>query len=90
MTEYQKKYRQTEEGDRATRISSWKTILGVKHDNFNELYEHYINTHSCDVCHYVFDEHNRRCLDHDHETGLFRQILCNRCNIMDNWKKIIN
>ena len=88
--EYFRKYRQSEKGKKSVMISQWKTILGVIYDNFNELYEHYINTHSCDVCHYVFDEHNWRCLDHDHETGLFRQILCHRCNVQDNWKKIIN
>ena len=81
-------YNQSPAGKKIHMISSWKNRLNIIHDNFDELYEHYINTHSCDVCHYVFDEHNRRCLDHDHDTGLFRQILCHRCNVMDNWKKI--
>ena len=85
-----KEYNQTPAGKKSHTISQWKTKLNVKHNNLNGLYEHYINTHSCDVCHYIFDETNWRCLDHDHDTGLFRQILCHRCNVYDNWKKIIN
>ena len=34
---------------------------------------------------------NKKCLDHDHKTGLFRNIICNRCNVIrgNNDRKII-
>ena len=63
--------------------------MGVIHDDFDALYEHYINTNECDVCHKVFKSTKDRCLDHDHNNGQFRQILCNSCNTYDNWKNKI-
>jgi len=86
--EYNKQYSQTENGRKSNTISNWKNY-GVIHDNFDELYNHYISTNKCDVCSYEFDEKNWKCLDHDHDTGKFRQILCNGCNIYDNWKSKI-
>jgi hypothetical protein len=29
-------------------------------------------------------------MDHDHETGLFRKIVCNRCNVNDTYIKYPN
>jgi hypothetical protein len=29
-------------------------------------------------------------MDHDHETGQFRQFLCQSCNRHDHWKTINN
>ncbi len=87
IAEYQKEFRQTPNGKKTYKIGKWKH-RGLIHDNYNELYDNYLNTNKCDVCKYVFDKSNWRCLDHDHDTGLFRQILCHKCNIYDNWKKI--
>ena len=81
-------YKDTPQYKKSHTISNWKT-RGVVGD-YDEMYNIYLNTNKCDVCHYVFDETNKKCLDHDHDTGLFRQILCHRCNLHDNWKKIIN
>ena len=83
--EYQKEYNKTPKGKKINTIKNWKRI-GLIHDNYEELYDKYLNTTECNVCKYVFDNTNWRCLDHDHETGLFRQILCNSCNVQDNWK----
>ena len=82
--EYHKEYRQTEAGIKSYRISNWKTI-GVKHDDYSSLYNYYLNCEKCENCSIEFIEGNyganKKCLDHDHETGLFRNVLCNRCNI---------
>jgi hypothetical protein len=59
-------------------ISNWKRI-GLIGD-YEHIYERYINTHNCNVCNYQFDERNWRCMDHNHETGIFRQILCSGCS----------
>jgi hypothetical protein len=77
-------YRQTYNGKKSYRISNWKQS-GVISDDFNELYEKYINTTNCEECnveliHGMFGN-NKKCLDHDHETGQFRNILCCGCNL---------
>tara|TARA_R110001592_G_scaffold311583_1_gene586496 strand:+ start:1108 stop:1599 length:492 start_codon:yes stop_codon:yes gene_type:complete len=66
-------------------ISQW-TKRGVISDDFELLYEKYISTTNCEECDCEFGEFhcplaNWKCLDHCHETGEFRNILCNRCNL---------
>ena len=79
-----KEYRETEKGKKIKSISKWKS-RGVISDNFDELYDKYINTKKCENCDIEFIDGdvsmNKRCLDHDHLTGQFRNVLCNTCNI---------
>tara|TARA_R110002096_G_scaffold13962_1_gene48937 strand:+ start:1669 stop:1995 length:327 start_codon:yes stop_codon:yes gene_type:complete len=84
-TQKKKEYRQTPSGKKAMRIHNWKS-RGVLHDNFDELYEKYLNTELCESCSCVLttDKKNtstHRCLDHCHETGQFRNVICNGCNL---------
>ena len=87
IKEYQKEYGQTPNGIKSRRIIIWKKS-GVIHEDFNKLYELYINTNECNVCHKTFKNTKDRHLDHSHENGEFRYVLCQSCNIHDNWKKI--
>lgn len=36
--------------------------------------------HKCKICGKSLKE-TRRCIDHNHETGVLRGILCQRCNL---------
>ena len=78
-----KEYRQTDVGKKGIRISNWKQS-GVICDDFDSLYEYYINCKNCENCAVELVDgnklSNRRCLDHSHKTGLFRNVLCNTCN----------
>ena len=66
---------------------NWKA-MGLNMNNFEEVYNRYINTILCDYCAVTltYDTNKRgptatqRCLDHCHTTGNFRAVLCNLCN----------
>ena len=83
VLEKNKKWGQTEAGKKSGRITKWKQ-RGVKNDDFESLYEVYINTKFCEECNVELVEgsfgNNKKVLDHDHETGLFRNVLCCGCN----------
>lgn len=63
------------------RIRTW-IRSGVINEDFDSLYEHFINTNNCELCNVVLEGNGKqkKCLDHDHSTGLFRNVLCNVCN----------
>ena len=64
-------------------IGRWKR-RGVITNNFDSLYDNYLSATNCDLCDIKFDnslKKTSKCLDHDHETGLFRNFLCNTCNM---------
>ena len=70
-------------------FNAWKRIGVIYHD-FDELYEVYIKTMNCWHCNKEFTSTIDRCLDHNHETGAFRAIVCNKCNSMDSYLKYPN
>ena len=83
--EYQKEYNQTPAGIKSYRIRNWKKY-GIMNDNYDELYVRYLNTEFCELCNIKLTEDKvmtktTRCLDHDHETGEVRNIVCHSCNI---------
>ncbi len=88
--EHQKKYRleNPEKTTKCFRIAKWKN-RGVISEDYNKLYEYYLSIEECENCGIELNQDvgTRKCLDHDHDTGQFRQILCNVCNSMRDKKR---
>ena len=79
---YHAAYRKTDIGKKSQRISEWK-YSGLVSDDYDKIYDRYINTHTCDCCNLPIKEgKGSRVMDHCHETGKFRNVLCHHCNIM--------
>jgi len=85
VTQRHKAYDQTEQGKKMNRIRRWKHA-GVICENFDDLYDYVINCKDCENCgiELTVDKQSTattRCLDHCHETGEFRDVLCHSCNV---------
>ena len=80
---YYKDYRASEKGKKSAKIGKWK-FRGLKETykgQYNIIYNKYINTKYCDLCHKQFKNSQDRHMEHSHITGEFRHICCNMCNI---------
>jgi len=82
---YKQEHYQTPTGKKSFRITNWKQ-RGVISNDFNELYEKYLSQTNCEECNVELTYDLKRmgttkCLDHNHETGEFRNILCHCCNV---------
>jgi len=84
--EYKKRmtdYRKSEAGIKSARITKMKQY-GIISDDYEALYEKWKNTTHCEDCNIELvggnNGANRKCIDHDHKTGAFRNIVCHKCN----------
>ena len=76
-----KKYNKTHNRLKSNRIAKWKSNgLKINDNDLDKLYERYINSNECELCGVTYTDTNKRCLDHDHHTGLFRNVVCHKCN----------
>ena len=87
LADEQREYRQTPAGKKSWKMNNWRR-RGVINVN-DKMYNDYIATTHCECCSKEFSSSRDRCLDHDHETGEYRQILCKSCNNQDYWKKVV-
>lgn len=61
--------------------NNWKK-KGLRCDliEFEIIYNRYINAEYCELCNKEFKTSPDRHMDHSHETGYFRNIVCASCN----------
>jgi len=86
---YNKTYYKTDSGRKKVIIAQWKRS-GLIHNNYDALYNIYINTHSCMICETPFKTRHDRQMDHNHSPPYnYRQMLCHKCNCHDAWMKVL-
>tara|TARA_R110002074_G_C11974854_1_gene611143 strand:+ start:43 stop:489 length:447 start_codon:yes stop_codon:yes gene_type:complete len=84
--EINKKYYESDKGKKTERKKWWKR-RGVVFDNdFEEIYDRYINSSQCELCNKVYKNSQDKCLDHCHTTGKFRNVVCRPCNVIRDVK----
>tara|TARA_R110000803_G_scaffold73553_2_gene137395 strand:+ start:239 stop:637 length:399 start_codon:yes stop_codon:yes gene_type:complete len=81
---YMKKFNSTVEGKKKSMISHWKQVGLI--GNHEKIYDYYFKIDKCQECECDFsvkgDGIGRfKCMDHCHKTGLFRNVLCSKCNL---------
>lgn len=60
----------------------WKDMkrnYGLSKEQFYELCVE--QNFSCKICNHKHEDERTLCVDHDHETGKVRGLLCRKCNI---------
>jgi hypothetical protein len=71
-------YQQTPKGKKVRTISSWKRIGLI--DDYDLVYERYFNSTNCECCGNEYLNSRDKHMDHCHNTGKFRNVLCRNCN----------
>ena len=66
-------------------IKSWKRRMNEPNCGWNKMYEIYKDTEECFYCG-VELKTRKKNLDHCHQTGEIRAILCSSCNCADVMK----
>ena len=73
----------------SSRVNQWKR-QGMTNDDWKTIYDRYVNAKCCESCNSVFRKNiykngylwriNNKVLDHDHNTGKIRNVICISCN----------
>lgn len=75
---------------KSTTKTSWKRRgIIFTPEEFEEIYNKYIYATNCEICNVLFPNSPNRQLDHDHETGKIRNIVCQKCNLQKRDRKSI-
>jgi len=83
-----KEYRKTEKGIKIQKKHAWKKngLVDSDDDNYEKIHQRYIDTTNCDLCNIKLTTGKKttsttKSMEHDHKTGLFRNIVCHKCNV---------
>ena len=70
-------------------IGKWKIkgLIAGEHE-MGIIYTRYVNAEFCEICNKEFLTLRDRCMEHDHKTGKFRNVCCNKCNLLKNDVKL--
>lgn len=81
---YQKAFRESAYGKKIKTLYNWNRS-GLIVNDIDALYDKYLNTTNCELCNVKLctgiKGSNFKCMDHDHTTGHFRNVVCNSCNV---------
>ena len=81
---YTRKYNQSAKGRKSQKINYWRRqgLIG----DYDFIYDKWLNTTHCELCNCDFNT-NKKCMEHCHDTGRFRNIVCASCNSNKSDKK---
>ena len=85
--EARRRYKKTAKGKKADRISKWNRTLKIKlreDETWEGIYLTWLLTDNCMFCGSDITDKKYKCLDHNHETGLIRGVICKKCNHVKN------
>lgn len=71
---------QTEEGERYVRDSTLKLKYGITIEEYEKIFDSQNGV--CDICKKPDPRGRRLSVDHNHNTGKIRSLLCGNCNSM--------
>ena len=79
------RYNHSQKGKKSKTKGNWRhrKIVDEDNDNYEKMYKIYLSVKYCERCNCQLNQetHNsRKCLDHDHTTGYFRNVVCHFCN----------
>jgi hypothetical protein len=81
--ESRRRYKQTPKGQKADKIGKWKSDLKIKlrpDEDWDSVYLTWLLTENCMFCDKDITDKKFKCLDHNHETGFIRGVICKKCN----------
>jgi len=75
-----KEYRDTRETKTYKRKRALKHYYGITLEQYDVMFERQAGV--CAICGGINENGCRLCVDHDHNTGEIRDLLCHRCNLL--------